>query len=209
LDCFLDVFLGAGSSSESELPELEELSCFFAGAFLAGLASDSLPEDDEDDSFLAGFEAAAFFATGLASLESELSLLEEESFLAGAFEGAALALATTFTDSSEESESEELSAGFFFWGTFWFSLVFFALLLLAADALEAALALLAGGLASLLSLSLSELELSAFFLICFFESFSAAFWLLFLSTLTFLLGGSDELEEELELLLDSWTFLAF
>jgi len=60
------------------------------------------------------------------------------------------------------------------------------------ETLEEALGLLVATLASELSLSLlSEEELTGF-LVCFLE---ASFWSLFLSTLTFLEGASEELDE--------------
>jgi hypothetical protein len=108
---------------------------------------------------LAAFFAGAAFLTGLASDEESLS--EDESFLAAFLDGAA-AFLTSLTDSSESLSEEEAAA--FFCGTFWFSDVFFALLLLEAETFESALALLTG-FSSEESLS-EELELS-----CFLETF--------------------------------------
>jgi len=152
----LDAFLDVffGASSESESDWA--LDCFLETFFGAGSSESDPDPDEEEDSFFAAL-AAAFLAAGLA---------------------------TTFSDSSEESESEELST--FLAGTFFFSEVFWAFLALPALALEAALGRLATGLASEESESL-ELEETCFF--CFFLSTDC-----FLTT-----GASEELSlSELE-----------
>jgi hypothetical protein len=169
------------ASSLSSDPESDPDDSAFLAAFLAGFSSEeSDPESDPDDS---AFLAAAFLATGLAD--------------------------------SSESESEEDSTLAFFCGTTAFSAVFFALLefLLAAETFEAALDLFWAGLASDESESESE-EDSTFFL-DFLTSltgaatfFSASFFDLFLSTLTFLAGASDDELSESELL-EATTFFVF
>lgn len=106
-------------------------------------------------------------------------------------------MATTLTDSSDESESDELSTGFFFCGTLAPSVFFAALDDEALLTFEAALGLLVAttGFLSeslLLSLSLEE-ELESFFA-CFLVGLASTFFdFEDLSTDCFLLGASLEL----------------
>lgn len=119
-------------------------------------------------------------------------------------------------ESEPESELEDSTLDFFC-GTAAFSEVFLALLELAleaAEAPEAALGLLAAGLASEESESESDDDDSTFFLdflsaLTGSATFLAStFFSLFLSTLTFLGGASDELSES-ELLDDTTGFFCF
>ena len=184
-----------------------------AAFFGAGFSESELEPESEDSAFLAAFFGAGF-SDSLELPESEL-----DSFLATFFSF----LATTLTDSELESESEsELDSTLvFFCGTTAFSVVFLALFelaLLAAETPEAALDLFGAGLASDESESESEEDDddSTFFLdflvsltgaATFF--FSSTFFSLFLSTLTFLGGASDDELSESELLDETTGFFCF
>ena len=126
-------------SSEPEPDELEELAAAF---FLAGFASD----DDESESLPLEDELSAFLPFLVADFLEE-ALLTAEFFLTG--------LASDEELLSEESESLSLSTTFFFLD---FSVDSFLFLLEPAEALEPALALLAGTFGASLELLLLLLE---------------------------------------------------